>query len=179
MIRGELTNLRAIEPEDSELLAAWFNDPELMRCWGVSEPSESRSSVRHRIERWLEEESIWGRPAAFIIERLEGEAIGLIVLSNYQPVDANVDLSILIGDSNLWSRGFGSDALNAVVEAAFEAWNLHRLTVRVEAFNQQAQKFFERCEFVQEGSMKEARFMDGSYHDILIYGLVHQGDADR
>jgi ribosomal-protein-alanine N-acetyltransferase len=174
VIRGELTNLRAIEPADAHLIWIWFNDPELMRYWGLSDPSESRDSIRSRIERWLEVESIWGRPVAFIIERIEGDAIGLVVLSNEQPVDASAEISILIADSSCRGQGYGGDALEAVVHAAFESWNLHRLTARVEAFNGRAREFFEDHSFAREGCLKEARFMEGSYHDILVYGRLNR-----
>ena len=61
--------------------------------------------MQHRLETWLEEEIRNEFPSGLIIESLEGEAIGLIVLSEYSPRDGSISLSMLIGEAS--ERGCG------------------------------------------------------------------------
>ena len=178
MIRGELVNLRAVERSDASDLHRWFNDPELMRFWGVPDATESLSAIQQRIEVWLEEETRIGRPACLIVETLEAEAVGVVVLSDYRSDHGSVALSLMIGECDRWGEGLGSDTLQTTVEACFAAWNLHRVWLRAEAFNVRAQHLYRRCGFTHEATLRDATYLDGVYHDVLVFGLLRH-DRDQ
>ncbi|HEY7031207.1 MAG TPA: GNAT family protein [Thermomicrobiales bacterium] len=172
MIRGELVNLRAVERADAPDLFRWFNDPELMRFWGVADATASSNEIQRRIEGWLEEEGRLGRPACLIVETLEGEAVGLVVLGDYRPNDRSVALSLLIGERTRWGQGLGGDTVRTVVDACFAAWNLHRVWLRTEAFNERAQRLYRRCGFRHEATLRGATYLEGEYHDVLVFALL-------
>jgi RimJ/RimL family protein N-acetyltransferase len=172
MIRGELINLRAVERTDASLLFRWLNDPELMTFWGLSDPVVSISDVQRRIEGWLDEESGLGRPACLIVETLEGEAVGQVVLGSYRTEAASVEVSLMIGERERWGQGLGTDALRTIVDACFGSWNLHRVWLRSEAFNERAHRLYRRCGFAHEATLRDATFLDGRYHDVLVFGLL-------
>ncbi|MBA3530084.1 MAG: GNAT family N-acetyltransferase [Propionibacteriaceae bacterium] len=182
MIRGDLTNLRAIDRGDDNLLFAWLNDPAVMAGWGVPDQTLSRTEIQRRMERYLEEERSLGRPAALIIETLDGEPVGLVILSQYATPAASTEVSILIGDPSRWGQGLGSDALGAVLDACFDAWNLHRVWLRAEADNTRAGRLYARLGFTHEGTLRDATYRDGEYVDVLVYGLLrgnlNPADAD-
>lgn len=171
MIRGTHCNLRAVDRSDLDCLLRWLDDPEIMAAWGYGAPAISRDSVIRRIEAWLAEELEWEHPAAFVVETLDGARSGLIVLSHCTPIDRSCELSILL-ESASRGQGIGGAALDAIVDAAFSHWNLHRLTVHCEAHNTAAHAFFARQGFVPEGRLREARYFDGSWHDVLIFGRL-------
>lgn len=171
MLIGEQTDLRAVDRSDVEQIHAWLDDPELMSWWGNGAPAISIDQVRQRLEIWLDDERIFGHPMAFIVETLEREPIGLILLSELQPVDRSAELSFVLTAAHR-ERGLGSDALVTLVHAAFDQWGLHRLTARAEASNARAHRFFEKNGFRLEGRLREARFIDGEWSDIVIFGCV-------
>ena len=103
MIQGELTNLLAIDRADDGLLYAWLNDPTLMTGWGVPDQTLSRTEIQRRIEGYLDEERSLGRPAALIVEDLDGEPVGLVVLGRYSANAASTELSILVAGPDRWS----------------------------------------------------------------------------
>lgn len=177
MISGELINLRAIDRSDLELVHDWLDDPELMRFWGYGAPAVSRNHVMQRIEQWLAEEDALGHPVAFLIETLAGETCGLLVISDIGQVDRNGELSIVLTRQHR-GRGFGSDALDTIVDVAFDQWNLHRLTVRSEAFNSDAHRFFTKHGFSLEGRLREARYLDGAWHDVLVFGRLRTDQGE-
>lgn len=51
-LEGELIRLRAVEPEDAELIHTWENDPDVWAVSGTTEPF-SREQIRQFVERQL------------------------------------------------------------------------------------------------------------------------------
>lgn len=174
MIRGDLTNLRAIDRADDGLLYAWLNDPALMTGWGVPDQTLSRTEVQRRIEGYLEEERTLSRPAALIVEDLDGEPIGLVVLGQYSANAASTELSLLIADRDRWGQGLGRDALDATIDACFDAWNLNRVWLRAEADNTRAHRLYTSLGFTHEATLRDATYRDGEYVDVLVFGLLRE-----
>lgn len=171
MIRGELTNLRAVDRTDLDCIHSWLDDPDEMRSWGYGAPAPSRNQTIQSIERWLADEAMFGHPSALIIETLEREPIGLMVLSRISFIDRTCELSVVL-DAPFRRRGFGSDALDTLLEAAFEQWGYHRVTAYSEEHNSDAHAFFARHGFVCEGRLRAARYQEGIWHDVLIFGRL-------
>jgi RimJ/RimL family protein N-acetyltransferase len=172
MIRGELVNLRAVERTDAPDVVRWFNDPDLMRYWGIGDATASSNDIQRQIESWLDEETRLGRPASLIVETLDGAAIGLVVLSEYRPDDRSAALSLLIGDRTHWGKGLGSDTLRTLVDSCFSSWNLHRVWLRTEAFNERALRLYRGRGFTHEATLRDATYLDGEYHDVLVFSLL-------
>lgn len=172
MIRGELTNLRAVERSDTGLLHRWFNDADLMRFWGVPEPAVSLDEIARRVEHWLVDERTFDRPACVIVESLDAAPLGVAILSCFEPIHASVELSFFIAERDEREKGAGTDALVSLLSVCFDQWRLHRVSLQVEAFNERAARFFERVGFTREGTLREASFFDGAYHDQIVYGRL-------
>ncbi len=68
--------------------------------------------------------------------------------------------------------GLGGKVLGQIIDYAFNKMNLHRLEAEIYEYNTAAQKLFERFGFKKEGTLREARYTDGKYYDILRYGLL-------
>jgi RimJ/RimL family protein N-acetyltransferase len=172
MLRGELTNLRAVERSDARLLHRWLNDPELMRYWGYPASTPSSTAIDRQVEQWLDEEAKLDRPACFMVDLLDGETVGLAVLSKFEADHACAELSLLIGEREHWGKGIGTDVVETVLDACFDQWNLHRITVRVEAFNERARALYEKCGFAVDATLREASFFDGAYHDVVLFSAL-------
>ena len=54
----------------------------------------------------------------------------------------------------------------------FFTLNFHRLEAEVIAGNDRAVSLVKKAGFVEEGRLREAKFIDGIYHDILRFGLL-------
>jgi RimJ/RimL family protein N-acetyltransferase len=179
MIRGESTNLRAVERSDAGQLHHWFNDPELMRFWGVPGATVSGAEIERQIEAWIEDERQMDRPACFIIETLDGAEVGIAILGRYEKTHASVEISLMIGERERWGQGLGSDALTSLADTCFDQWNLHRVSLRVEAFNERAQRLYERCGFQRDATLREASYFDGAYQDVVVYSLLATDRVDE
>jgi [ribosomal protein S5]-alanine N-acetyltransferase len=72
-----------------------------------------------------------------------------------------------------WGRGFGSEALRAMVRYGFEQMNLNRIYARTIADNHESVRLLERNGFQREGTQRKHSWEeDGTFHDSAIYGLL-------
>lgn len=172
MILGELTNLRAIEFEDASVLYRWMNDPAVMAGWGSDAAVVSRAVLGRRIAAWIDAEEKLGRPVAFIVEDLEAQGIGLIVADPTDAEGRELRLSLLIGSQDDWGKGFGRDALDALIDATFESWNVRRIWLEVEEGNERAERLYRSAGFKHEATLRKARFRHGGRFDVLRYALT-------
>ncbi|MFL5760671.1 MAG: GNAT family N-acetyltransferase [Thermomicrobiales bacterium] len=176
MIKGDLVNLQAMDRHHAVELHRWLNNPEVMRYWGLPSSCPSLTEVQGHIEVWLEGEARLGRPECLMIETLESRTIGFIQFGEFNACAQSTELSMLIGEPELWRQGLGSDALGAAVTACFEDWGLRRIWARSEAFNERAHQVFKRIGFVHEATLRDASFFEGTFHDLLVFGLL---ESDR
>lgn len=81
-------------------------------------------------------------------------------------------MAIGIFDRSLLGRGFGSEAIRVLLTHAFGPMGLHRIGIRVLSYNERAIAAYEKCGFVEEGREREAAFVNGTWHDDVMMGLL-------
>lgn len=178
MLEGELTNLRPIDRLDRPLVFDWLSAPENSRWWGWTDLLPTEAATNWMVDEWLALAQLYRHPVAWIVETLDGDPIGLVVLSDIEPLDRRTELSFFLVASAR-NRGLGSDMLQTVVEALFSDLGYHRITVKTEDHNQAAQALLARHGFRIEGRLREARYIDGRWHDMLIYGRIDVEHRDE
>lgn len=84
-------------------------------------------------------------------------------------------MAIGIFDPQLLWKGLGSEAIRLLLRHAFQELRLHRIGIRVLAYNTRAIRAYEKCGFVIEGREREAAFVNGAWHDDVMMGLLETG----
>jgi ribosomal-protein-serine acetyltransferase len=69
-------------------------------------------------------------------------------------------------------RGLVTRACAALIDHAFGALGLHRVTIRVAPENARSRAIPKRLGFKEEGRMREAGRAGHGYHDLVVYGLL-------
>jgi RimJ/RimL family protein N-acetyltransferase len=87
-------------------------------------------------------------------------------------ISRNAEVGIVIGEKDYWNKGYGSEAMQLMLKHGFETLNLHRIWLRVYGFNTRAIRAYEKSGFVHEGRKREASFIQGKYHDVLIMSVL-------
>lgn len=156
--------LRPAEREDLPLFVRWFNDARTSRTLAVVAPMSLASE-----EGWFER-TVAGQGKDgyhFVVCLLEDDrAIGTIGLFELDVRNGNAGLGISIGDPADTNRGYGSDALRALVAWSFDMLRLERIWLDVYAFNPRAKVVYERIGFELEGTLRHAIFRHGSFVDV-------------
>jgi RimJ/RimL family protein N-acetyltransferase len=170
VITGKLSRLRPIEPGDLENYFLWMNDPE------VKEYLNQRYFLSREAEReWLAERT--KKPLSydnlhFAIDTLDGRHIGSLGFHETAPEDRKATLGIVIGDKEFWSRGYGADAISAVLRFAFDEMHLHRVDLEVDERNGRAIACYQKVGFFEEGRKRQHRYSRGRYWDTLVMSIL-------
>jgi RimJ/RimL family protein N-acetyltransferase len=167
MIQGTKTRLRALEHDDLKHFVAWVSDPEIRRYLAIRYPLSMTEE-----ETWWQGHLQRKNDYVFAIETEDGTYIGTIGLHDLEPENRQAMLGIAIGDRDYWGRGYGTDAILALLGLAFGYLNLNRVYLRVYAYNERAIRCYQKCGFQHEGTMRQARYSDGQYYDEWIMGIL-------
>lgn len=69
-------------------------------------------------------------------------------------------------------RGLMSDAVRALLDHAFGAWDLHRVIIEVVVDNARSRAIPERLGFREEAVLREAKLLRGRYEDAVLYAML-------
>jgi RimJ/RimL family protein N-acetyltransferase len=69
-------------------------------------------------------------------------------------------------------KGYGSEAINWVVDWAFTFGGLHRVCIESFSFNTGAGRLYKRLGFVEEGRARQELWFNGKFHDRVIFGML-------
>jgi RimJ/RimL family protein N-acetyltransferase len=164
IIRGRLTYLRAAERDDIPLFVRWINDRRTSRFLTARSPISVPLE-----ERWFERmtESQGSDSWFFVICRLEdSRPLGTTGLFAVDLTAGSAGLGVMLGDPEDTGRGYGSDAIAALVEFGFGSLRLQRIWLDVYDFNDRARRVYARLGFVHEGTLRHAAFRDGRHVDV-------------
>ena len=144
------------------------NAPEIHHMFGA-DPAQVPEITRAHAEKWLHAQEI--EPLAWVIEHRR-RMIGALRLHSLDHHDCSASLAIGILDPKLLGKGLGTRALRLLTRHAFDVLSLHRLTLRVVAYNKRAIAAHKKVGFVEEGREREAARVGTTWHDDVIMGLI-------
>jgi len=101
----------------------------------------------------------------------EGKRAGEVSLKSVRWFNRKAEIAVFILKEFRGKR-MAEQALRLLINHAFNTMNFYRLEAEVVAYNPIAKALFEKLGFVQEGILREAKFFNGSYHDIYVFGLL-------
>lgn len=160
--------LRAPQPEDAAARFKLGNTAEIHHMFGA-DPATVQPITKAHATSWLHAQEV--EPLAWMIDYRKRLA-GALRLHSLDHHDRRASLAIGILNPKLLGRGIGTRAMHLIVAHAFEALNLHRLTLRVVDYNARAIAAYEKVGFVIEGREREAARVGDAWHDDVIMGLL-------
>ncbi|MER7502879.1 GNAT family protein [Nonomuraea pusilla] len=158
--------LRPVGPDDAEGLYELMSDPEVRRFTGS------------HLEPDLEGAKTWYAGRAAHDDRLDlaivadGEYVGEVVLNELDADNLSCSLRIALIGARAFGKGYGSEAITLVLDHAFGATPLHRVSLEVFSYNARARHVYEKLGFVQEGVLRESLRWAGEWHDTLVMAVL-------
>jgi ribosomal-protein-alanine N-acetyltransferase len=98
--------------------------------------------------------------------------IGMISLQKIDLVHSNAEIAFYIGNTIEHNKGYISEAINVLVEYAFNQLGLHRVYGATP--NPSAMKAFEKTGFTKEGEQFEAFKLDGKFVNHCNYYILNK-----
>ncbi len=162
-IPGKIVSLRPMRPEEVGLIHTWVNNPDILPFWDGRTKSLEEVRSDYTPNYFMDKDPNSGR--CFAIEK-EDTTIGMICYNRIDRDNRSVEFDMLIGDKQYWSKGLGSDALQAFVRYLFSSFPLNRIWLGTHSYNQRALRAYEKVGFKREGILRESAYIDGKYVDI-------------
>lgn len=169
VIKGKLVTLRPSRLSDAPVFCRWFKNPEVTRFLNRYENPPTLREERAYIREQLRKRD----NAQWIIMTADKEMIGTVGLTIY-PAHRRALYGIFIGDPRYWGQGLGTEAGRLAVAFAFRRLRLHRIELRVFAYNIRGMKSYEKIGFRTEGRLRDHLYRDGAYHDEFVMGILRQ-----
>ena len=124
-------------------------------------------------KEWLEKSSMDSKARTFDIVTLdENKLIGTLGLEKFNWIERSAILGIFIGDKDYRSNGYGTEAIQLLLEYGFRYLNLHSIRLTLLSVNERAHKKKKKCGFKDVGKLREKIFLNGKRHDELIMDIL-------
>lgn len=166
----EKIRLRALEPNDLELLYNWEND---ISIWKISNTYSPFS--KYTLEKYLAEAHLdifETKQLRLIIEKSDDnstKAIGAIDLFDFEPYHQRAGVGILIAEDAEKNKGYGKTSLELFLNYSFETLGLHQVYCNIAESNTNSLKLFKSLGFVEVGVKKDwIRNKNGWENEILL-----------
>lgn len=153
-----------LEKDISKIYLDWLNDKSIMRYSRQSESSHSRVSALVYLESFYRSENHF-----LAVDNIEtGKMIGTMTV--YVSVNhGTADIGILIGDVDLWGKGFGFDAWSTAMTYLSELPGIRKITGGAVSINLGMIKIMERAGMHLDATRTAQRVIEGNVTDEVLY----------
>jgi ribosomal-protein-alanine N-acetyltransferase len=170
--------LRPLSALDAGALFALFSDPEVMRYWSCA-PWTGIAQAHDYIAGACEGLANGGMLRLGVELGATGELIGQIALHHFDRQNRRCEVGYALARAH-WGRGYLGEAMEAMLEHGFGAFELNRVEADVDPRNTASARLLERIGFEREGLLRERWIVAGEVCDTAFYGLLKSDwDARR
>lgn len=176
--------LRPARPEDLSWMALAASDPVAVgeHNWG-GEP-RCRAEVEDELRAAFEKDGLVGTGGGSLLVELEnGTRIGTVSWRTEQWGPSRDSRCPAFGIALLpefRGRGYGTEAQRQLVDYLFENTSAHRVQSDTAVDNPAEQRSLRKIGMLEEGTVRQAEFRDGTYHDHTLFSILRpEWEAQR
>ena len=164
---GERIYLSPRNVEDVEIFTEWMNDFNITDYLGRSHQTITLQEEKAYLEKEQNNKNVFA-----IIDLETDEVIGNVGLHEINHINRTATLGIFIGNKNYWSKGYGTEAIQLILDFGFNYLNLNNIDLALMEFNQRALKCYEKCGFKEIGRKRKCNFINGKYYDAILMDIL-------
>ena len=165
---GKKCYLSPINVEDADQYCIWLNDLEV--SYNLLIFNQQLSLER---EKMILQDMIKNNAQIFaIVDADSDKLIGNCSIFRINERNRKAEIGIFIGDTNYWSKGYGSEALSLLIDYGFNILNLNNIMLEVFSFNKRAFNSYKKVGFKEIGRRREAIIFAGEKHDEIYMDIL-------
>jgi len=126
---------------------------------------------RIRTQKWLESIVIDDSRRDYV-GVLDDHTFAFSGLTHINQLNRTAEIYIFLASSKYFSKGLGSWLLKETVNIGFKELGITKVLAKVAKENEQSNKFFLKNDFKQEGILKKESWINGEYHDIVLFAKI-------
>lgn len=161
--------LRALEPEDLEVLYSVENDIEL---WSVGYTTVPYS--RYLLHDYIANSTcdIYAdRQVRLMVETSDGgEVVGIVDITGYEPRHNRAELGLVVR-KQYRNKGYGHLIVEKMISYAHEVIHLHQLYIVVDSDNTSSIELFRKCGFSVSHQLKDWLYDGEKYRNAVFLTL--------
>ena len=161
--------LRAIEPEDLDLLYCIENDVELWNV-GTSNVPYSRYLLHDYVAN-AKSDIYSDRQVRMIVENSDGDVVGVVDLVNFDPSNLRAEVGLIILNSYR-RQGYGIAVIEQILDYALHILHLHQLYAYVGVDNKPSFQLFKKSGFLVAAEIKDWLFDGVEFSDSVLFQYV-------
>lgn len=170
LLEAENTSLRALEPEDIDLLYSWENDTML---WEVSNTKTPFS--KHLLKQYMEvvhHDIYTTKQLRLVIQDKQQTPVGLIDLFDFEAYHLRAGVGVFI-NKKFENKGHASEAIQLLKDYAFQVLGLHQLYANIQQKNEKSLALFEKQGFVLTSAKKDwLKTVDGWENELFLQCIL-------
>lgn len=171
-LKGNIINLRPLEPEDLQFL---FDTENNELFWNVSHTQTPFS--KFLLKQYIENSHLdifEAKQLRLVIEdKTSMRPIGLIDLFDFNPQHFRAGIGILVHEK-YQNKGVASEAIKLLVRYSFTHLNIHQLYANISSENKKSLALFKKHMFKKVGIKKDWIFLNNRFHDELLFQRIRK-----
>jgi [ribosomal protein S5]-alanine N-acetyltransferase len=165
--------LRQLDLDDAAELFAIYSDPQTMQWFGV-DPLTQLEQAQNLIVKFMAWRTEANPGTRWGIERMsDGRLIGTCGLFKWHQGWHKCALGYELSRAAV-GQGYMQEALRAILPWGMREMNLNRIEAQIHPANLPSIRLVERLNFAAEGTLREAGYWGGEFHDLLQYALLRR-----
>jgi len=161
--------LRALEPNDLDILYDTENDKSLWKYSNTSSPFS-----KHSLKKFIENshlDIIEHNQVRLVLSDKNNLPFGFIDLFKYDMINKRAGVGIIIFEKYR-SRGLGSISLDLIENYVKKYIPIHQLYANISSENIESIKLFEKHNYLKVGNKKDWIYYNNKYFDELLYQKI-------
>lgn len=169
--------LRAVEPEDIDIMYEMENDPSM---WDISNFTVPYSHyvLRQYIENSQCDVFSDKQLRLMIVYKNEHKVLGTIDITDFSPLHARGEVGIAI-HKNYRQEGYASDALRLLCDYAFGFLSFTQLYAHIAVDNESCIRLFTSCGFTQCGLLEKWLQIGNKYKDVALFQYINPNNKNK
>lgn len=166
MLSDNSIRLRALEPDDLDMLYLWENDTSIWR-YGNNIAPFSRKMLADYIDSY-DSDIFKSLQLRFMIVSVDTDVpVGMIDLYDFDAVNRRAGVGIMVDEAHR-SKGYAADALNLLCRYCYDRLGMHQLYAMVAIDNVPSISLFQNGGFKISGKLRSWLRQGESYIDAYI-----------
>ncbi|MDR0429553.1 MAG: GNAT family N-acetyltransferase [Tannerellaceae bacterium] len=165
-LKNDKILLRALEPEDLELLYKWENDSSIWNSGNTMSPYS-----RYVLKKYISEShlNIYDlKQLRLMVELREtGQTVGITDIYDFDAHHRKAGVGILL-DPEYQRSGMATEAIKLLMDYAFSFLKIHQLYAYVAVTNEPSKALFLRCGFTVSGTLSDWISTESGFTDVLV-----------
>ncbi|MFH2040550.1 MAG: GNAT family N-acetyltransferase [Chloroflexota bacterium] len=164
--------LRFLYEGDLPALYSIHSHPEVMRYWNFPPWTDTDQAVQ-MLNDSLESYQDGSGLRLGIERKSDRNLVGVCSLFQFHEHSRRAEIGYLLGRPH-WGFGYMHEALQALLEYAYNCMQLNRLEADIDPRNTASAKTLDRLGFKKEGHLRERWIVGDEITDTWLYGLLHK-----